>query len=68
MEPCMPPKKPLTEEDIKWCNEALAKAEPYSDEEDPSLFLDDRLFYVETDIDRENATKAKRMLERGWKY
>ncbi len=70
MEPCMPTKKPLTEEDIKWCHEALEKAEPYTEEEDSSLLLDDRLFCAKTDIERarEKATRAKRMLERGWKY
>lgn len=66
----IPTKKPLTEEDIKWCKEALAKAEPYSDEED-YLLLDDRL-YRDPDYEkreaRENATRAKKMLERGWKY
>lgn len=63
------PKIPLTEDDIKWCKEALAKAEPYADEENPYLILDDRLFCnpIKVDEDRVNATKAKRMLERGWK-
>ncbi len=75
-------KKPLTKEDIKQCNEALAKAKPYTDEEyekvmsnfssDPLAILnpDYKTPYPDYtyDIDREKATEAKIMLERGWKY
>lgn len=75
-------KKPLTEDDIKWCNEALANAEPYTDEEyekvmsnfpcDPLAILtpDYEIPYPDYiyDINRDMATKAKKMLERGWKY
>lgn len=63
---CIPHKKPLTEEDIKWCNDALAKAEPYSDEELKELKLDAPIY--EIDFVRDKATIAKKMLERGWKY
>lgn len=66
MELCIPPKKPLTEEDIKWCKEALANAEPYSEEETKYVELDAPIY--EINIERDKATMAKRMLERGWKY
>ena len=62
----MPTKKPLTEEDIKWCNELLAKAEPYSGERAKYFTLDAPI--GELDFDREMATMAKEMLEKGWKY
>lgn len=58
-----PSKKPLTEEDIEWCHEALAKAEPYSKEEEQAISLEEI-----ADFSREKATRAKEMLERGWKY
>ena len=62
----IPTKKPLTEEDIKWCNELLAKAEPYSGERAKYIILDAPI--GEFNFDREMATMAKEMLERGWKY
>lgn len=62
----IPSKVPLTEEDIKWCEEALANAEPYSDEKTKYIKLDESIH--EIDFDRDAATMAKKMLERGWKY
>ena len=62
----MPTKKPLTEEDIQWCNELLAKAEPYSGERAKYVILDDSIGNF--DFDRRMATMAKEMLEKGWKY
>lgn len=60
-------KKKLTEEDLQWCQDALAKAEPYSEEEEcQSLALDAPVSKI--DIARAKATRAKKMLERGWKY
>lgn len=82
MVPYTKSKRILTEEDIKWCYEALANAEPYSDEEyekvmsnfpsDPLAILnpDYKTPYPDYiyDMSRDMATKAKKMLERGWKY
>lgn len=59
----IPSKVPLTEEDIKWCEEALTNAEPYSDEETKYVELDAPIY--EINIERDKATMAKRMLERG---
>lgn len=78
----IPTKKPLTEEDVKWCNELLKKAEPYTDEEyekvmsnfpsDPLAILnpDYKIPYPDYtyDTDRDMAYMAKKMLEKGWKY
>lgn len=66
MKPYIPGKKKLTEEDLQWCREALAKAEPYSEEEADSIPLDAKSY--EFDFARLKATRAKKMLERGWKY
>ncbi|MBD5142096.1 MAG: hypothetical protein HDT22_00545 [Ruminococcus sp.] len=66
MEPYITSKKKLTEEDLQWCQNALAKAEPYSEEEYKSIPLDAEISKI--DIAREKATRAKKMLERGWKY
>ena len=59
-------KKKLTEEDLQWCQNALAKAEPYSEEEANSIPLDAEIY--EFDFARLMAARAKKMLERGWKY
>lgn len=77
----MPTKKPLTEEDIKWCNEAIAEAEPYDEEEYNKVlsnFPCDSIAILNSDynppypeykydIKRTKATIAKEMLEQGWK-
>lgn len=58
----IPTKKPITEEDIKWCKEILSKYEPLSDEERKKLEYDG---YCPSG--RLAASKAKRMLETGYK-
>lgn len=58
----LPTKKPLTEEDVKWCKEILSKYEPLTDEEKKKLTYDG--YYPSG---KAAASKAKRMLETGYK-
>ncbi|MDE6087444.1 MAG: hypothetical protein K2G25_03570, partial [Oscillospiraceae bacterium] len=58
MEPYITSKKKLTEEDLQWCRNALAKAEPYSEEEANSIPLAAEIY--EFDFARLVATRAKK--------
>ena len=53
-----PKKRPLSAEEISWCNKMLEIAEPYTKEETDALEFDGPY-----DFDRMNAFFAKQMLE-----
>lgn len=77
-------KVPITEKDIKWCHDILSKYEPFPDEKGQIIFNENLLLYIngiitsetyehykklrEENLCREAASKAKKMLENGWKY
>ena len=77
-------KVPITEKDIIWCKDILSKYEPLPEETMPMIFDENLALYLngiitsetyehykqlrEENLHRESASKAKRMLETGWKY